>query len=97
MVNEDAGEADVRRQIEHPRRDNIITGCFRAQLCAFRSFRPCDVRNTRCQPALRGFDRPPEKLASYLPLGPSAMLLHPAFRFTVYKIALASKLTESFF
>lgn len=28
----DAGEdADARRQIEHPRRDNIITGCFRVR------------------------------------------------------------------
>lgn len=32
----DAGEdADARRQIEHPRRDNIITGCFRARMPAF--------------------------------------------------------------
>lgn len=39
MVDEDAGEADVGRQIEHPRRDNIITGCFRADMCV-RGFRP---------------------------------------------------------
>lgn len=39
MVDEDAGEADVGRQIEHPRRDNIITGCFRADVCV-RGFRP---------------------------------------------------------
>ena len=35
----DAGEdADARRQIEHPRRDNIITGCFRARMPSFRGF-----------------------------------------------------------
>lgn len=45
----DAGEdADARRQIEHPRRDNIITGCFRVRSEAF--FPP--ARNTR-YPRLR--------------------------------------------
>lgn len=51
----DAGEdADARRQIEHPRRDNIITGCFRARMPSFRGF---FARKEHAIPSLRSVEK----------------------------------------